>query len=74
MSYRRIWLLAESLNKDWREPVIETHVGGGKRGGAQLTDFGRALLETYRAIESRMMAAAVGEDLDWLLAGRSAND
>ncbi len=70
MSYRRTWLLAESLNKDWREPVIETQVGGGKRGGALLTPFGRKLLETYRGIEGRMLTAAEGEDLEWLLSVR----
>lgn len=71
MSYRRIWLLVESLNSDWADRVIETRVGGGTRGGARLSPFGRRLLETYRAIEARMMAAAGGEDLDWLVAARS---
>lgn len=72
MSYRRIWLLSESLNTDWQARVIETRVGGGKNGGAQLTDFGRQLLETYRTVEARMMAAAAGDDLDWLLKARAA--
>lgn len=71
MSYRRIWLLVESLNTDWRERVIETRVGGGKSGGAQLTAFGRELLQTYRKVEARMMAVAAGEDLDWLLTERA---
>ena len=70
MSYRRIWLLVNSLNTDWRAPVVETRVGGGSTGGAQLTDFGRELLDTYRRVEGRMMAAAAGDDLDWLLAAR----
>ena len=72
MSYRRIWLLVESLNTDWRERVVETRVGGGKNGGAGLTPFGRELLETYRAIEGRMLAAAAGDDLDWLIAARAS--
>lgn len=74
MSYRRIWLLVESLNTDWRDRIIETRVGGGKTGGAQLTPFGRDLLGTYRAIERRMMAAAAGDDLNWLVAARSASE
>jgi molybdate transport system regulatory protein len=74
MSYRRIWLLAESLNTDWQARVIDTRVGGGKSGGAQLTDFGRQLLTSYRAIEARMMAAAAGDDLDWLLDARAVAD
>jgi molybdate transport system regulatory protein len=71
MSYRRIWLLVDSLNGDWRERVIETRVGGGKAGGATLTAFGRQLLDTYRTIEVRMMAAASGDELEWLLGARA---
>jgi molybdate transport system regulatory protein len=73
MSYRRIWTLVESLNSDWRDRVIETRVGGGKTGGAQLTSFGRQLLEAYRNVERRMMAAAAGEDLNWLVEARAAS-
>lgn len=71
MSYRRIWLLAEALNSDWAERVIETRVGGGTRGGAGLTPFGHQLLQTYRTVEKRMMEAAAGDDLDWLVAART---
>lgn len=70
MSYRRIWLLVESLNRCWREPVVETRVGGGARAGASLSPFGAELLRRYRAMEARMMEAAAGDDLDWLLAAR----
>lgn len=70
MSYRRIWLLVNALNTDWREPVVETRVGGGSTGGAQLTAFGRELLDAYRRVEARMMAAAGGDDLGWLLSAR----
>lgn len=73
MSYRRIWLLVESLNRDWRERVVETQVGGGKAAGARLTPFGRELLATYRTVETRMMAAAEGADLAWLLTARAAD-
>nr|WP_256213388.1 hypothetical protein [Sphingobium sp. YR768] len=31
MSYRRIWLLVDSLNHAWAEPVVQTRVGVGKR-------------------------------------------
>jgi molybdate transport system regulatory protein len=67
MSYRRTWDLVESLNSNWRDRVIETRVGGGKQRGAQLTPFGHRLLDAYRAIERRMMDAARGDDLTWLL-------
>lgn len=64
MSYRRVWLLVHALNSDWREPVVETQVGGAK--GTRLTDFGRTLLARYRAMETAMLAAGQGPALEWL--------
>ncbi|WP_254784385.1 winged helix-turn-helix domain-containing protein [Sphingomonas sp. OK281] len=68
MSYRRIWLLVDSLNRAWIAPVVETRAGGGKMGGAQLTAFGEQVLDRYRSIEARMVATAGGADFDWLVA------
>lgn len=68
MSYRRIWLLVDALNKSWAEVVVETRVGGGASGGAALTPFGERLLATYRTVEAAMLAAATGERYDWLVA------
>lgn len=68
MSYRRIWLLVDSLNADWREPVVATRIGGGSSRGASLTGFGREVLTRYRKLEGDMVAAAQGETLDWLKA------
>lgn len=67
MSYRRIWLLVDSLNKSWAEPLVVTQGGGGKGAGAHLTPFGRQVLDQYRAVERRMVAAAAGPDYDFLL-------
>jgi molybdate transport system regulatory protein len=58
MSYRRAWLLVESLNSAFRAPVVNAQPGGRRGGGATLTPAGRALLERYRTIE-RAAAAAV---------------
>jgi molybdate transport system regulatory protein len=51
MSYRRAWLLVDSLNQIFREPVVVTQAGGRSGGGAELTPFGRALVERYRTME-----------------------
>ena len=51
MSYRRAWLLLDEVNRMFREPVVETHLGGKGGGNARLTEFGRALVELYREIE-----------------------
>ena len=58
MSYRRAWLLVESLNRAFRAPVVAAQPGGRRGGGASLTPAGRALLEHYRTIE-RAAADAV---------------
>ena len=57
MSYRRAWLLVDSLNHYFREPVVAAQVGGARGGGASLTAFGRAVVEHYRAIERAAASA-----------------
>jgi len=58
MSYRRAWLLIDDMNRAFRAPVVATQPGGVRGGGAELTPFGRALIENYRAVEARATAAA----------------
>jgi molybdate transport system regulatory protein len=60
MSYRRAWLLVESLNTGFCDPVVAAQSGGRQGGGAQLTAFGRDLVARYRAIEREAAAAAEG--------------
>jgi molybdate transport system regulatory protein len=52
MSYRRAWLLIDSVNTMFAEPAITTKIGGYGRGGASLTDFGKSLIDHYRSFES----------------------
>jgi molybdate transport system regulatory protein len=59
MSYRRAWLLIDDLNRSFRAPVVVTQPGGVRGGGAELTPFGVALIENYRAIEAQAAAAAM---------------
>jgi molybdate transport system regulatory protein len=63
MSYRRAWLLVESLNTGFRQPVVDTQSGGRHGGGARLTSFGRDLVRRYRTLE-RDAARAVGTQVD----------
>ena len=51
MSYRRAWLLVDATNKIFDEPVVAAKLGGKGGGTAQLTLFGRALVQTYRGLE-----------------------
>ena len=62
MSYRRAWLLADSLKGSFREPLTVASKGGksGKSGGGvQGTEFGEALINSYRDLERDMAPAAV---------------
>lgn len=58
MSYRRAWLLIDSLNGMFRQPLVEAASGGAKGGGAALTPLGREVVAHYRAIEARIASAA----------------
>jgi molybdate transport system regulatory protein len=51
MSYRRAWLLVESLKQSFREPVTVASRGGKGRGGMHVTEFGDALIRNYRDLE-----------------------
>ncbi len=50
MSYRRAWMLADTLNRTFRAPVVETRDGGASRGGASITPFGAGLVACCRAM------------------------
>ena len=58
MSYRRAWTLVDTMNRCWSEPVVQTAIGGGGKGGAKLTAFGARLLGAYRELEARLADAA----------------
>lgn len=73
MSYRRAWLLVDELNHLFREPAVETKLGGRSGGGAALTAFGAELLKRFRAMEARTMKT-LAADLDWLADHRSDQD
>ena len=73
MSYRRAWLLVESLNAGFREPVVAAQSGGRQGGGTQLTAFGRDLVASYRAIE-REAAAAADRHIAAIRAAQTAGD
>ena len=57
MSYRRAWLLVDSLNRSFRAPVIASQKGGQHGGGASLTELGHAVVQHYRAIGSAALKA-----------------
>ena len=61
MSYRRAWLLVDTMNRCFKQPVVAAEVGGKKGGGAQLTASGVRAVRHYRRIEKSAFQAAAGE-------------
>ncbi len=57
MSYRRAWLLIDTMNRCFREAVVDTATGGKGGGGARITPFGKTVLNSYRTMEARAMAS-----------------
>ena len=51
MSYRRAWLLVESVNTMFKEPAVSTKHGGANGGNASLTRLGAEIVSRYRQIE-----------------------
>lgn len=58
MSYRRAWLLLESLNVAFLDRVAVMSQGGRGGGGATLTPFGQKLIATYRAFDKEIQTLA----------------
>jgi molybdate transport system regulatory protein len=58
MSYRRAWLLVETMNRSFKQPLVSTLAGGKQGGGTQLTALGEEVLQRYRALCAQAVAAA----------------
>jgi molybdate transport system regulatory protein len=54
MSYRRAWLLVDTMNRCFLEPVVTSATGGTGGGGARVTPFGERVLARFRAMQSRV--------------------
>lgn len=62
MSYRRAWLLVDTMNRCWREPLVETTPGSAKGRGAIVSAFGQAVLGHYRVLQARLQGTSDCED------------
>jgi len=70
MSYKRAWLLVETMNAIFCDPLVESSRGGAQGGGARLTPTGEAVLAHYRRLEARAGEAGA-EDVAALMAMRA---
>lgn len=56
MSYRRAWLLVDSMNRCFQTPLVDAAKGGANGGGTRLTELGEHVLENYRALQQEVAA------------------
>jgi len=69
MSYRRAWLLVDTMNRCFRAPLVEAEAGGKRGGGARLTRLGAEVITRYRRIErdaARAGAADIRALMRWV--------
>ena len=62
MSYRRAWLLVDTMNRCFAAPLVEAHSGSG----ARVTEAGEQALADYLALAERAEAGAAGEAFERL--------
>ncbi len=71
MSYRRAWLLVDTMNRCWSAPLIEAVAGGSHERGARVTALGEDVLCRYRAMlgsAEQQVGTAFSNELAALLA------
>ncbi len=62
MSYKRAWVLVDTMNACFRTPLVAAAKGGKAGGGAALTALGTQVLKAYRRMQERA-ARAVTRDI-----------
>lgn len=61
MSYRRAWLLVDTMNRCFAGPVVAAEAGGRRGGGTALTPLGAQVVRRYRRVEALAAKAAAAE-------------
>jgi molybdate transport system regulatory protein len=61
MSYKRAWLLLDSINQAFTEPVVTAATGGSGGGSATLTAFGIEVIERYRRVQDEANRVAADD-------------
>ena len=61
MSYRRAWLLVDTMNRCFKRPVVDAEAGGQRGGGTALTPLGAQVVLRYRNSEALAAKAAAAE-------------
>jgi molybdate transport system regulatory protein len=59
MSYRRAWMLINSLKQGFAEAVTVSSTGGKGGGGARVTPFGMSMIKQFRLLEREIARLGV---------------
>lgn len=73
MSYRRAWLLVDTMNSCFSQPLVLTTTGGSKGGGAELSPTGVNALALYRQYERTIAECPELASLEALLKNSPAS-
>lgn len=58
MSYTRAWALVDTMNRAFKQPLVEAAPGGARGGGARVTATGADVLKRYRALQNALDTVA----------------
>jgi molybdate transport system regulatory protein len=61
MSYRRAWLLVDTMNRCFARPVVAAETGGARGGGARLTEIGAEVARRYRSVDAKATKAGAAD-------------
>jgi len=61
MSYKRAWLLVDTMNRCFHGPLVAAAKGGAGGGSARLTPAGERVLTLYRRIEAHATEACADD-------------
>lgn len=56
ISYKSAWNAVAAVNNLAECPLVEASTGGRRGGGTRLTEYGRELIQVYRAAEAEFEA------------------
>ncbi len=54
MSYRRAWILVDTMNACFDSPLVDSCRGGAGGGGATVTTLGLEILSQYRTLQDEV--------------------
>jgi molybdate transport system regulatory protein len=61
MSYRRAWLLVDTMNRCFNTPVVTAEAGGASGGGTRLTPIGADVVRRYRSMQAKAASAGAAD-------------